>query len=265
MPNVSADVIRRHYEYEKILAKKLRNAPKKKRKTLYTSLYDSLFRKFPYIITEQKDNSRNQENLVGRFLSRDKTFLEVGPGEGKLLKRVAPRVKKAYALDVSNEITKKIEGESGIKVIISDGSSIPLKGGSLDVVYSNQLMEHIHPEDALEQLKSILRVLKKGGAYVCVTPSRLSGPHDISRNFDDVATGFHLKEYTVHELRDLFLQVGFSRVELLVGYGFYSSFPLSLALLLESILEKLPPKLAKAFGRFPPVRILLGVKIIGIK
>ncbi len=265
MSKVSPEEIRSHYEFEKVLAQKLRQAPKEERKGLYTSLYDELFKKFPYIITGQKDNSRNQENLVRRFLSRDKTFLEVGPGEGKLLRRVVPSVKKAYALDVSNEITKKIEDESGIKVIISDGSSIPLEDESVDVVYSNQLMEHIHPEDALEQLKSILRVLKKGGAYLCVTPSRLSGPHDISRRFDDVATGFHLKEYTVHELRDLFLKVGFSKVKLLVGYGLFVPFPLALALLLELVLEKLPHPLAKAFGRFPPVRILLGVKIIGIK
>jgi SAM-dependent methyltransferase len=265
MAKVSDEEIKRHYEFEKALSNQLREAPPEERKSLYTSLYDELFRRFPYIITEQKDNSQYQENLVGRFLSKDKTFLEVGPGEGKLLRRAAPRVKKAYALDVSNEITRKIEGDSGIKVIISDGSNIPLEDGSIDVIYSNQLMEHIHPDDALEQLKNIFRVLAKGGVYVCVTPSRLSGPHDISRRFDDVATGFHLREYTVHELRDLFLKVGFSRVKLLVGYGIYVPFPVGAALLLESFLEKLPHGAAKWLGRFYPVRVLLGVKIIGIK
>lgn len=265
MPKVSFDEIKRHYEFEKVLSNRLRQAPKEERRSLYTSLYDELFRNFPYIITEQKDNSQNQINLLKRFLSKEKTLLEVGPGEGKLLRRAVPLVKKAYALDVSNEITKKIEDESGIKVIISDGSNIPMEEGSIDVIYSNQLMEHIHPDDALEQLKNIHRVLAKGGQYVCITPSRLSGPHDISRQFDDVATGFHLKEYTVHELRDLFLEVGFSKVELLVGYGFYFPFPVRAALLLESFLEILPHPLAKALGRFYPLRILLGVKIIGIK
>jgi SAM-dependent methyltransferase len=265
MTKTSFDEIKRHYEFEKVLSNKLRNAPKEERKSLYTSLYDELFRNFPYIITEQQDNSQNQINLLKRFLSKDKTLLEVGPGEGKLLRRAVPLVKKAYALDVSNEITKKIEGDSGIKVIISDGSNIPLEDASLDVIYSNQLMEHIHPDDALEQLKNIFRVLAKGGLYVCITPSRLSGPHDISRQFDDVATGFHLKEYTVRELRDLFLRVGFSRVKLLVGYGFYVPFPVWAALFLESFLEKLPRRAAKWLGRFYPVRILLGVKIIGVK
>jgi SAM-dependent methyltransferase len=265
MAKVSSEEIKAHYEFEKILSKKLKEAPKEQRKHLYTSLYDELFRRFPYIITEQKDNSQYQENLLKRFLSKDKTFLEVGPGAGKLLRRVVPLVKKAFALDVSNEITKKIEGDSGIKVIISDGSNIPLEDESVDVIYSNQLMEHIHPDDALEQLKNIFRVLTKGGAYVCVTPSRLSGPHDISRNFDDVATGFHLKEYTVHDLRNLFLKVGFSNVKLLVGYGIYVPFPVWTALLLENLLEKLPHRAAKWLGRFYPVRILLGVKIIGYK
>jgi SAM-dependent methyltransferase len=265
MAKVSSDEIRRHYEFEKVLSNRLRQAPPEERKHLYTSLYDELFQNFPYIITEQKDNSQYQENLVGRFLSKDKTFLEVGPGEGRLLRRAAPRVKKAYALDVSNEITKKIESDSGIKVIISDGSNIPLEDESIDIIYSNQLMEHIHPDDAMVQLKNIFRVLAKGGLYVCITPSRFSGPHDISRQFDDVATGFHLKEYTVRELRDLFFKVGFKKVKLLVGYGFYLPFPVWAALSLESFLEKLPPRWAKRLGRFYPVRILLGVKIIGIK
>jgi SAM-dependent methyltransferase len=265
MAKVSFDVIKEHYEFEKFLSNQLREAPKEKRKVLYTSLYDELYKKFPYIIEVQKDTSRYQEHLLGRFLSKDKTFLEVGPGEGRLLNRVAPRVKKAYALDVSNEVTKKIEGASGVKVIIADGSNIPLEDGCVDVIYSNQLMEHIHPDDAMDQLKNIYRVLVKGGVYVCITPSRFSGPHDISRHFDDFATGFHLKEYTVRELRDLFLKVGFSKVKLLVGYGVYMPFPVGTALLLESFLEKLPHRAAKWLGRFYPIRILLGIKIIGVK
>jgi hypothetical protein len=56
------------------------------------------------------------------------------------------------------------------------------------------------------------RALKPGGRYLVVTPNRLSGPHDISRAFDDVARGFHLKEYTYGELSRALRQAGFRRV-----------------------------------------------------
>jgi len=55
-------------------------------------------------------------------------------------------------------------------LIISDGCSIPAQRNSVDVAYSNQLMEHLHPDDALEQVHNVLDVLKPGGVYICITP-----------------------------------------------------------------------------------------------
>jgi len=67
------------------------------------------------------------------------------------------------------------------------------------------------------------------GIYICVTPNRLSGPHDISKYFDVTATRFHLKEYTNTELSDLFKEAGFLKVRAYVGaMGIYVRFPLFL-------------------------------------
>ena len=80
-------------------------------------------------------------------------------------------------------------------------------------------MEHLHPDDAAAQLQNILASLAPGGVYICITPNRWSGPHDVSRYFDEEATGFHLHEYTVGELALMFREVGFRSVEALVGSG----------------------------------------------
>lgn len=61
-------------------------------------------------------------------------------------------------------------------------------------------MEHLHPDDAYEQLQEIYNALIPGGIYICITPNRLSGPHDVSQYFDSIATGFHPKEYTTVEM-----------------------------------------------------------------
>ena len=66
---------------------------------------------------------------------------------------------------------------------------------------------HLHPEDAGDQLT--VRFPARACVYVCITPNRVSGPHDILGIFDDVVTGFHLKEYTFRELRRLFEDIGF--------------------------------------------------------
>ena len=80
----------------------------------------------------------------------------------------------------------------------------------------DQLMEHLHPDDALDQLQNIFTALTSAGVYLCITPNRLNGPHDISMYFDEVATGFHLHEYTITELSDLFKKVGFSKVRVYI-------------------------------------------------
>ena len=87
-------------------------------------------------------------------------------------------------------------------------------------------MEHLHPDDASEQLTNIYEILINGGIYVCVTPNWLSGPHDISKYFDLVAKGFHLKEYTNTDLSNLFKRVGFSQVRAYLGaMGIYIRIP----------------------------------------
>jgi hypothetical protein len=78
-------------------------------------------------------------------------------------------------------------------------------------------MEHLHAEDAIEQLQNIYTALAPGGSHICVTPNKWTGPHDISRYFDDEATGFHMRQYTASELHSLFIEVGFSKIRLCVG------------------------------------------------
>jgi len=119
---------------------------------------------------------------------------------------------------------------------LSDGTSIPVPSGSVDVAYSNQLMEHLHPDDALEQLANVHRALKPGSVYYCITPSRISGPHDISVYFDSVARGLHLKEYSYRELTDLFRRAGFRRVAYRVP-RLGGAVPRPLLFALEALLE----------------------------
>lgn len=192
--------------------------------------------------------------------------MEVGPGDCALAFEAAKLVKKVYGVDVSSEVTKSKTFPENFELFLSDGSSIPLPPNSIDVVYSYHLMEHIHPDDAQKQLRNIYNVLVPGGLYVCVTPNRLNGPHDISRLFDRVAKGFHLKEYTHRELARLFQSIGFSKIKAFGrARGVYFRCPLSLISVCEQGLSLIPYAVAKPLASTKILKSLLEIRLVGVK
>ena len=270
----SNERIRQHYLIEKELAARLRTASKQERQYLYTEVYDELFRRVPdhpqlslkLDTAVQQDNLNQRLALLRKFLRPDVTYLEIGPGDCSLVTEVARLVRKVYAVDVSHEITKEVELPDNVELIISDGSSIPVPNDSIDLAYSDQLMEHLHPDDAVDQLANIYRSLVPGGRYICITPNRLSGPHDVSQYFDDVASGFHLKEYTLRELSGIFSRVGFRRFQALVGArGFELRVPALFPRTIEFLLEKAGGGFGRKAARGLPLRLILGVKLIAWK
>ena len=145
-------------------------------------------------------------------------------------------------------------------------TSIPVPNGSVDIAYSNQLMEHLHPDDSKEQLKNIYDSIVPGGVYLCITPNRISGPHDISMYFDEIATGMHLREYTIFELKEMFKTVGFSKV---LTYnkilGKYVRTPIMLPILFEKLLLQMPTKLRRTLSNNKFVKRIIKVRIVGVK
>jgi SAM-dependent methyltransferase len=178
---------------------------------------------------------------------------------------LAEKVAHVYAIDVSAAITRATRPEN-FTLVLSDGTSIPVPEGRITVAYSNQLMEHLHPEDALDQLANIYRALAPGGVYICVTPNRLTGPHDISRYFDPVATGFHLKEYTCTELLAMFRHVGFRTVHQCFRKGStYVRVPGPVARCAERTIERLPLRLQKRASTTRLGRGLLEIRLVARK
>jgi len=271
MDNRTAAQIREHYEIEKQIAERLRSSTFAERKNLYTEAYDELFRRVPHhpLLNNYSPEAKARQiakevRSLQSFINENTIYLEIGPGDCTLAFEIAKQVKKVYAIDVSNEITKTENAPANFELIISDGSDIPVPPESVDVAFSNQLMEHLHPDDSFAQLKNVFRALKKGGVYFCITPNRLSGPHDVSRNFDATATGLHLKEYTMTELDALFKKVGFMKTKIYTGVS-NIFLPVFLYKIAEKLLDTLPQSMRKLLTFNKIVRFLLGVKLVGTK
>jgi SAM-dependent methyltransferase len=264
--------LREHYLIEHELAERLRSAGREERRTLYATVYDELYRRVPHHPMNrpsQHGRALGVERdiaLLRRFLRPSSVFMEIGAGDCALSSRIAPSVRRAIAIDVSEEIMRLAPPGANVERVLSDGTSIPVPAGSVDVAFSDQLMEHLHPDDAAEQLCNIHRSLAPGGVYFCITPNRLYGPCDISAYFDDFASGFHLREYTAEEVARLFRSVGFSRVRFYAGgRGRFVPAPAPLVLAAERALGALSPRTRRRIAATAPVRALLGVRIAAIK
>lgn len=270
----SYERIREHYLVEKELAARLRSSAKDERRELYTAVYDELFRRVPdhpQLALKANATSRQAEvavrlKLLSGYLRPDMSYLEVGSGDCALATAVAQRVRKVYAVDVSNEIAAGVNLPGNLELVISDGCTIPVPAGSIDLAYSDQLMEHLHVDDARDQLQNIYRALAPGGFYVCLTPNRLTGPHDVSRYFDEVATGFHLREYTVGELTEMLRAAGFRKFRVLAGGGrIHLPVPPLLVKTIEQFLVVLPATFGRTLARGLPLRLILGAKLVARK
>lgn len=268
-----------HFEVERTLADRLRSAGHDARKSLYSEVYDELFDRVtdhPQLVAKESSTRRQrrinwQVRYIRSLLKDGGRFAEIGPGDCALSIRMCRYASAVVAIDVSSEITRRDDLPENFSLKISDGSSVPLESESIDLVYSDQLMEHLHPDDAAAQLAEIHRVLRPGGKYLIITPSSALGPHDITKYFPfDVPLGLHLKEYGYQELSAILTATGFRKNAALMGFaGSYVRIPVRVAMLFERAFTALPRSIRRRLIRNrisrPVLNILLGARVLAFK
>jgi SAM-dependent methyltransferase len=266
--------LRAHYLVERGIADRVRAArTPEERRAIFATMYDELFSQVPdhpRIDAKASASASRERDLdwsmaqLRPYLFDGCTFLEVGAGDCALAARVAERAGRVYAVDISDQVQGRLPGN--VTLVITDGRAIDVAPGSVDVAFSDQLMEHLHPDDAAAQLRNIHRALRPGGVYMCVTPNRIYGPSDISAFFDDEARGFHLKEYTLGEMREIFARAGFPKTHVYVGArGLFLRCPSFIVRALERALGALPAGLRRKVADIKVFRALLGLRVAGIK
>lgn len=272
------DRIVAHYTLEREIADGLRQSSKAQRDAgLYQTSYTRL-------LTELEDHprkvlhsgprkarmaayvERQAKMLIGE-LSPDDVFVDMGGGDCRVALLVAPHVKQSMVVEVSDALAPETIEATNFAFVKTDGVNIPLPSDSVTFVYSNQLMEHLHPDDALEQLREVFRILKPGGRYLCRTPSRTTGPHDVSMFFSSVAQGMHLKEYSYRELYTILGNAGFTRMQAWVAPRAYRAFtlPRFAAEAIETCFAAVPQRFHTRICRSNVARALLGITILARK
>lgn len=209
---------RKHYELEKALAERIKAAPASDRARIAGEAMDTVFREIPWhpMLTLPADEYRKRlARKIAAFspwIPSGKDLLDIGCGKGEMTAAFAGRSKTCTGIDVSAEILKGAPRIPNVTYIVMDAVTLDLPDDSFDIAFSSQLIEHLHPDDVARHFAAVARVLRPGGRYVFNTPNRINGPWDVSRYFDEVATGFHLKEWTYAELVDVLRAAGFGRI-----------------------------------------------------
>lgn len=267
--------MRNHYEVEKSIAAKLKKANREERKKLFPVIYDELFRQVPdhprnkagKSHDEIQASNRQKLPLVREHLNDSTVFVEFGPGRCHLAFEVCKHVRKVYAVDISDQRTERVPVPVNFELIIYDGFNLEIENDSVDVACSDQLIEHLHPEDTENHFQLVKNILRRDGLYIFRTPHAYFGPHDISKYFSDEPQGFHLKEWTYSEIGEILNKLNFSswtglwRINRKLNKR-YVRFPFFYFKTVEAVLERLPKKQRRYLSRiFLPLQLsMIAVK-----
>jgi SAM-dependent methyltransferase len=263
--------VRNHYLVEKAIARRLRQSSREERKAIYPLIYTELFSKVPdhpRLREKQSEKEaltkcRQKFQLVAEHLDQKAVLVEFGPGDCRFSYFVSPRVSRVIAVDIADQKLPGIPTPSNFQLVLYDGFSLPLEDGIADVVFSDQFIEHLHPEDAESHFRLVKRILKDKGVYAFRTPHAYFGPHDVSRYFSEKPEGFHLKEWTYSELMKMLKKwefsswSGFWRVNKKINKK-YIRVPSFYFHFVEGILSVFPYRVRKVISRlFLPKQIYM--------
>lgn len=269
MNTINLEEKRMQFDAEKEIATLLLKSNKKLRRKLYSIEYDRFFKMFPNhssVNSKDKENAINQEILiVKKIMTDNNNLLEIGAGDSLFARKACQLFKNVIAIDVSSE-NNNLDFPINYKQIICNGIELPVEYKSIDFIFSNQVAEHLHPEDLEDQTKMIYKCLKYGGIYEIVTPHRYRGPHDVSKYFSSRAEGLHLKEYTIYEIYKILKKIGFKKINLIFKIrGLIILVPVALAFIIENIFRLFPDKIRKKILNKILFKQFFFIRLVGIK
>ncbi len=141
---------------------------------------------------------------------RDAVVLEAGCGEGYGADLLAGVARTVLGLDYDVLTAAHVARRyPRVGVARANLVALPVGDGSIDVVVSLQVIEHLWEQERF--LRECRRVLRPGGALLVSTPNRIT----FSPGRDTPLNPFHTRELSGAELAGLVAEAGFGDVEVL--------------------------------------------------
>ena len=138
--------VRKHFEIEKSIAEKIKRANREERKKIFPVMYHELFSKVPDHprLSKMKMTDTDSQTLqfLKEYLDDSTVYVEFGPGDCQLASIVCKYTKKVIAVDIYDQRKDRSRFPSNFELIIYDGYNLNMERGSVDVVFSDQFIEH---------------------------------------------------------------------------------------------------------------------------
>jgi ubiquinone/menaquinone biosynthesis C-methylase UbiE len=187
-------------------------------------LYKEVYNKVHVIYNRGKTNEFVNKNRIINLFRKEltgKSIIDIGCGKGDFLISLRETIptKKLVGLDVSEPMLPKEYGN--IEFINSDiiEFNTPEK---FDIVFSDNVMEHIAPADLDTHLKCLYNTLNQYGKLIIIMPNKLFGPSDVTRIIDYTysnkteAMGTHLNESTYTDMIKLLKSKNFRKIRTII-------------------------------------------------
>lgn len=225
---ITEEMILHHWKLEQEIASELRQSTPENRWEVFERCYSRFYSELPWLNQytgkgDSKPPFERYQDWLAVIGTPPKRVYEIGSGEGEMITYLAEIGFDCRASEITRERGQETvsQGIPNLSWGTSDGIHLEQfePENHYDVVLSDQVIEHLHPEDIHRHFSSVSRILAPGGFYIFNTPHRFTGPYDISRVFNcDEPKGMHLHEYTFRELVWVAKETGFREVSYVVGH-----------------------------------------------
>lgn len=102
------------------------------------------------------------------------TVVEIGPGAGVYLSKLAARAQQVIALDIDRAYLRAARADTAVDVawLQADLRALPLAAQSVDLMLCSEVLEHI--EDSAALIQAMASLLRPDGTLILTTPQPFS-------------------------------------------------------------------------------------------
>jgi 2-polyprenyl-3-methyl-5-hydroxy-6-metoxy-1,4-benzoquinol methylase/uncharacterized protein YbaR (Trm112 family) len=167
------------------------------------------------------------------FRSNGQLLVDVGCGWGRWSIAAARAGFKPLGIDVhidalaaAGRVTRQIGVEADF--LCAGAERLPFRSGSIDVLFSYSVLQHLDREKVAAFFKEASRVLKPNGACLIQLPNK-TGLYNIllqaKRNFTDARPGtFEMRYWSKSNIQDVVEKAGLEKLKILTD-GFFTQNP----------------------------------------